>query len=57
MAQEEATLEYKQTTIKYDYDVLLEKLNKQMDILIAIQYGYSTHSHKHNYNKYFDICQ
>lgn len=52
MAQEEATLEYKQTTIKYDYDVLLEKLNKQMDILIAIQYGYSTHSHKHNYNKY-----
>lgn len=52
MTQEEATLEYKQTTIKYDYDVLLEKLNKQMDILIAIQYGYSTHSHKHNYNKY-----
>ena len=53
MAQEEATLEYKQTTVKYDYDVLLEKLNKQMDILIGIQYGYSTHSpHKHNYNKY-----
>lgn len=52
MTQEETTLEFKQTTIKYDYDVLLEKLNKQMDVLIAIQYGYSTHSHKHNYNKY-----
>jgi len=52
MTQEEATLEFKQTTIKYDYDVLLEKLNKQMDVLIGIQYGYSTHSHKHNYNKY-----
>ena len=52
MTQEETTLEFKQTTIKYDYDVLLEKLNKQMDVLIGIQYGYSTHSHKHNYNKY-----
>ena len=52
MTQEETTFEYKQTTIKYDYDVLLEKLNKQMDVLIGIQYGYSTHSHKHNYNKY-----
>lgn len=55
MAQEEATLELKQTTIKYDYDVLLEKLNKQMDILIGLQYGYSTHSHKRNYNKYLFI--
>lgn len=52
MAQEEATLEYKQTTIKYDYDVLLEKLNKQMDILIAISYNYTTHEKKYNYNKY-----
>lgn len=52
MAQEEAALEYKQTTIKYDYDVLLEKLNKQMDILIAISYNYTTHERKYNYNKY-----
>lgn len=52
MTQEETQLNIRQTTISYDYDVLLERLNKQMDVVIAIQYGYSTHSHKHNYNKY-----
>lgn len=52
MTQEEVLLDIKQTTIPYDYNVLLEKLNKQMDIVIAIQYGYSTNSHKYNYNKY-----
>lgn len=50
MTQEE--LNIKQTSIQYDYSVLLSKLNKQMDILIAIQYGYSTHTQKYNYNKY-----
>ena len=53
MTQEETPqIDIKQTSIKYDYNVLLEKLNKQMDILIAIQFGYSTHNTKHNYNKY-----
>ena len=48
MTQEDVQLNIRQTTIPYNYDVLLERLNKQMDIVIAIQYGYSTHSHKHN---------
>lgn len=54
MTQEETPqINIKQTSIKYDYNVLLEKLNKQMDIVIAIQYGYTTHNrHKYNYNKY-----
>lgn len=52
MTQEETQLNIRQTTIPYNYDVLLERLNKQMDIVIGIQYGYSTNSHKHNYNKY-----
>ena len=53
MTQEETPqINIKQTSIKYDYNVLLEKLNKQMDILIGIQYGYSTHTQKYNYNKY-----
>lgn len=52
MTQEDIQLNIRQTTIPYNYDVLLERLNKQMDVVIAIQYGYSTHSHKHNYNKY-----
>lgn len=53
MTQEETPqIDIKQTSIKYDYNVLLEKLNKQMDILIGIQYGYSTHTQKYNYNKY-----
>ena len=53
MTQEEVLLNIKQTTIPYDYNVLLEKLNKQMDIVIAIQYGYTTcNRHKYNYNKY-----
>ena len=52
MTQEEALLNIKQTTIPYDYNVLLEKLNKQMDIVIAISYNYTTHERKYNYNKY-----
>lgn len=66
MTQEETPqIDIKQTSIKYDYKVLLEKLNKQMDVLISIQFGYSNHTLKRNYNKYLfailknieNICQ
>lgn len=52
MTQEDSTLNIKQTTIPYDYNVLIQKLDKQMDIIITLSYKYSIHQKSFNYNKY-----
>lgn len=53
MTQEETPqINIKQTTIPYNYNVLIQKLDKQMDIIITLSYNYSIHQKNFNYNKY-----
>lgn len=40
------------TFIKYDQDVLVDKLNQQMDTLMGLQYKFATHTYKDYHKKY-----